>query len=109
MESHQILNLLEKYDISQDNLNKLIKHISFYKEIIEVVDIPKFFDDKCFLMIYVCYTFDNQKYEVSFGSDEPGIWSCIEDYEYEGNNDLKFILHNAICQFLNKHHPYPYC
>ena len=42
-------------------------------------------------------------------SGNHGNWIWIDDFEYEDENDLQFILRDFICKYLTDKHPTHFC
>lgn len=106
MNKKEIADSLKKYNIPENNLKKLMKHLSYYKEKINV-RVPKFIGDQCFINIHIKYMYDENLHIFNPIVDGCGIsplWSWDDDFEYDDENDLHYVLRNAICVFLDNHY-----
>lgn len=109
MSIDQITNKLKKYNISKSIIKQLLDHISYFEEHIDKNNIKEI-GDRILLNISITYIFDNKKHDVDFDIDYSGNsvnWIWTDDYEYDDENDLQYILRNAVCKYLNSHYPYP--
>ena len=67
----------------------------------------KEFGDSNDLIIRVKYEFDGKVSEFGFDLDYSGNaknWIWDDDFEYEDESDLQYILREAICGYLNEHY-----
>lgn len=105
MRKEAIISLLEKYDISETNVKKLAKHLTYLKEHIEA-DIPKKFGDLLNIRFSLTYTFDNKEYNVSFYQDFSGNAAhyTFDCEPFSDDNNIHSIFLNAVCDFLDNNY-----
>lgn len=104
MDKKQLSLALAKYDISHNELKKILKHLSYFKENIDVT-VPNKIGDEMNLSIGIEFVFDDKGYDISFDVDysgNKGHWTWDDDYQAEDEDEPQYVLRTYICNYLDR-------
>lgn len=106
MEKNRIKECLEKYGITNELINKLLDHITFLKEHIQIVNSPKQIGDSINLDISLNYVFDGVIKKVYFWQDHEAnsmkwVWDFADASDKGPEDSLEYIFVDSVCGYIS--------